>query len=371
MSLLDLGIRAAESGLVPDRLMRAAIRRLCRMRLRELAEDERAGCDCGERGAFLESLRSGPIAPVPEKANEQHYELPPEFFAAVLGPHRKYSCCLFEDAGSTLAEAEAAALAVTCERAGLDDGQDVLELGCGWGSLSLWMAESYPRSRITAVSNSAAQRRFIESEAARLGLGNLRIVTADMNDFQPDGLAFERIVSVEMFEHMRNYDRLLERIASWLRPDGTLFVHIFCHRAQAYPFESEGSANWMGRHFFTGGTMPSVDLLHRFSRSLKVISQWNWNGRHYRRTADAWLENLDRRRAEILPILASTYGRPEAARWLQRWRLFFLAVSELFGYGEGDEWFVTHLLMGHAAASQSHASPAEAASPNAVRPNLV
>ena len=340
MSLIDLGFQAAESGRLPDWMIRAAIRRLCRMRLRELE-----GPVPAEHSTFLGSLRNGPIAPVPEKANEQHYELPPEFFGLVLGPRRKYSCCWFETDRSTLAEAETAALEMTCERAGLQEGQDILELGCGWGSLSLWMAETYPHSRITAVSNSVPQRRFIENEAMRLGLRNLRVITADMNDYTPDAQTFDRIVSVEMFEHMRNFERLLERIASWLRPEGRLFVHHFCHRTHAYPFETEGSANWMGRHFFTGGLMPSAGLLSGFGGGLKVSSQWRWNGRQYQWTAEAWRRNLDAHREEILPLLASVYGRRDAATWLQRWRLFFLAVSELFGFAGGNEWYVTHVLM--------------------------
>ena len=363
MSLLSLSLNAVERGMIPDAITRSAIRRLCEQRLRD---SDRGNNIANERAlqAFVVAMQAGPIAPVPDKANEQHYELPPEFFTAVLGPRRKYSSCFFPEESSSLAEAEDAALAITCERAQLADGQDILELGCGWGSLSLWMAERYPHSRITAVSNSAPQRRFIEAEAAVRGLSNLRVITADMNDFdvgqvfnlpaqrfkaqtgQVENLPhYDRVVSVEMFEHMRNYEKLLERIAGWLRPDGKLFVHIFCHRRFAYPFETDGDANWMGRYFFTGGIMPSEQLLQRFDRHLLVTRQWRWNGQHYQRTSEAWLKNLDGRRRDVLPILESCYGRAEARRWFHRWRMFFLAVAELFGYANGEEWFVTHALL--------------------------
>jgi cyclopropane-fatty-acyl-phospholipid synthase len=343
MSFLSLGIDAMERGLVPDVLVRRAIRKLCRQRL--------LGCDTGSAAvndaacqSFVQSMSQGPIAPVPEKANEQHYELPPEFFQAVLGQHRKYSCCYWPSEVQNLTEAETASLEITCERAGLQNGQRILELGCGWGSLSLWMAEMYPDSMITAVSNSAPQRKFIQLEAHVRGLTNLQIITADMNDYAV-GDTFDRIVSVEMFEHMRNYTELLKRISGWLRPEGKLFVHHFCHRKFAYPFETQGDTNWMGRHFFTGGIMPNENLLRSFDSDLVVTEQWQWDGTHYEKTSNAWLANMDARRPEIHRILQDTYGRKSAARWFHRWRMFFLAVAELFGYANGQEWFVTHVLL--------------------------
>lgn len=349
MNAIGLGIEAVERGLVPDLVTRRAIRRLCKERLRDINGDGVETSNTSIVG-FIESMRTGPIAPLPQKANEQHYELPPEFFQLALGNRRKYSCCFWSEKKMTLDDAEVSALRITCERAQLAQGQNILELGCGWGSLSLWMAEQYPQSQITAISNSASQRQYIETVAAAKGFTNLQVITADMNDFDPadsvhDLGRFDRVVSVEMFEHMRNYESLLQRISNWLKPDGKLFVHIFCHRELAYPFETDGSANWMGRYFFTGGIMPSADMFSHFSKHLRVERQWKWNGLHYQLTAQAWLDNLDANRSEVLPILRKAYGERPATRWLNRWRMFFLACSELFGYDQGEQWFVSHYLL--------------------------
>ena len=336
-------INLMEAGRLPDSVVRLGIRRLCAHRLRaergRNAEDEQRKLE-----VFIEEMKRSPIAPVPDKANEQHYEVPPEFFALALGPHRKYSSCYWPAEVRTLAEAESASLEVTCERAGLSDGQDILELGCGWGSLTLWMAKHYPHARITAVSNSAPQRQHIEQEAGRLGLNNLRVVTADMNSFDP-GSRFDRVVSVEMFEHMRNYEQLLERIAGWLKLGGKLFVHIFCHKDYAYPFDPKGATSWMGRYFFTGGIMPADGLLHRFGRHMSVTKRWRWSGSHYQKTSNAWLKNLDANTAAVMPVLEKTYGADGALIWLQRWRVFFMACAELFGYRGGDQWWVAHYLL--------------------------
>ncbi len=327
----SLAIELAERGLVPLAGLRLGVRRLLRQRLRDAA----AGPDVDE---LVRELAGSPVALTPEKANEQHYEVPPRFFELTLGPHLKYSGAYWPDGVHELAEAEGAMLRLSCERARLEDGQDVLELGCGWGSLTLHMARSFPNSRITAVSNSAPQRRFIEERAP----GNVRVITADMNELELDG-RFDRVVSVEMFEHMRNYRELLRRIRGWMRPEARLFVHVFCHRAHAYPYETEGADNWMGRHFFTGGLMPSLDLFERFDEHLSVEARWEVDGTHYERTARAWRENLERRRPEVTRVLEDTYGR-DAPRWYHRWRLFFLACEELFGYRDGSEWIVAHYL---------------------------
>lgn len=341
---LGLATRCVERGWVPDPLVRWGIRRVCAQRL----ADARAamGSEPAEMalGRFIDAMADAPIALVPGAANAQHYEVPAACFAIMLGPQLKYSSCWWGDADSpiaTLADAEEKALAVTASRAQMEDGMRVLELGCGWGSLSLWLASRYRAAHITAVSNSASQRAFIEARARERGLTNLSVVTADVNTLALD-TRFDRVVSVEMFEHMRNYPALLRRIHGWLHPDGLLFVHVFCHERFAYAYETDGAANWMGRHFFTGGLMPSLDLLPSVSSPFHLEQQWTWDGTHYRRTADAWLRQLDAHRDEMVAIFARTHVRHDARLRVQRWRMFLMAVSELFGYGEGREWGVAH-----------------------------
>jgi cyclopropane-fatty-acyl-phospholipid synthase len=335
-------INWTEQGLVPDAIIRGAIRRLLRARLAELRPDDPVHA-AEVTAQFAAAMDRSPIALLPEKANEQHYELPPDFFALALGPHRKYSCCHFGPGVATLAQAEEQALDITCERAELADGQRILELGCGWGSLTLFMANRFPNASILAVSNSAPQREHILAEAARRGLSNIEVVTSDMNDFAT-ARQFDRVVSVEMFEHMRNYSLLFELISAWLAPGGKFFMHIFVHRTVPYAFEDRGSDDWMSRHFFSGGIMPSASLPLQFQRHLRIARQWAWSGEHYEKTANAWLANLDANRERALPILQSAYGAEQASVWLQRWRMFFMACAELWGYREGREWFVSHYL---------------------------
>ena len=334
-------IELCERGWIPDGLARFGMRRLVAQRLRE----EAAGDVAGRRRALVQQLRESPVAIHTEDANAQHYEVPAEFFRLHLGPRLKYSCCLYDRPGTTLAQAEEAMLELYLQRAGLADGQRILDLGCGWGSLSLWLAQRLPGARITALSNSHGQRAFIEARARERGLANLRVVTANVAefDFPAAEAGFDRAVSIEMFEHMRNYATLLAKVARWLAPGGRLFVHIFAHRALAYPFEVRDGSDWMSRYFFTGGLMPSHDLLGEFHDDLRLAQQWWVDGTHYERTANDWLAGMDAHRAEILAVFGPAYGA-DAARWFQRWRMFYMAVAELFGFQGGREWGVGHYL---------------------------
>ncbi|WP_018879534.1 cyclopropane-fatty-acyl-phospholipid synthase family protein [Thioalkalivibrio sp. ALE9] len=335
-------IEWAEQGRLPDTFVRAGIRRLLAERLRESGAPAEEAME--RRYALIEAMRKAPVALSTEVANEQHYEVPTEYFERCLGPWLKYSCAWWPDGVNDLRAAEAGMLQLTCERAGLENGQQVLELGCGWGSLSLWMAEQYPQSRIVSVSNSATQRASIEARRDARGLDNLTIVTADMNDFAPEQTGFDRVVSVEMFEHMRNWPELLRRISTWLRPGGQFFMHVFAHREFAYFFESEGAHDWMGQYFFRDGLMPADDLARHFQDDLRVVRQWRVNGQHYARTLNAWLSRQDAARDELMPLFEQTYGKQDAALWFQRWRMFYMACAELFDYRGGNEWFVSHVL---------------------------
>ena len=333
MSLGNLGVSLAERGFAPDALIRMG------MRHRILATERLiAGSNAAE--TFAHDMPRYAIAEHSDTANAQHYELPPEFFAAFLGPRRKYSCCYYPTGLETLAAAEEVALQETADHADLQEGQDILELGCGWGSLSLWMAERFPSSRITAISNSAPQRLHIQAEARARGLENLTILTSDMNDFGTSQ-TFDRVVSVEMFEHMTNWKTLLTRTRTWLKPDGLLFLHVFAHRMGTYRFDHADKNDWIAQHFFTGGIMPSHDLIRQFPDIFNVSAEWRWSGAHYQRTALQWLENFDRNRAKIDPLLRRVYGK-DADLWRQRWRMFLIATAEMFGFGGGDPWGVSH-----------------------------
>jgi cyclopropane-fatty-acyl-phospholipid synthase len=339
---MSWAIDLAERRVIPDAVVRAGMRRLMGQRLKDERRNDRRNHGQAVR-EFVRKMESEPVAVATRDANEQHYELPTEFFATVLGPNLKYSSCLWTDGVRHLAEAEDRMLALTCERAGIEDGMEILDLGCGWGSFSLWVAKRYPRCRVLAVSNSTAQAEFIRGRCAAEGIDRVEVVTADMNAFSIDR-RFDRVVSVEMFEHMRNWARLFERVSSWLKPDGAFLQHVFCHHRYAYLYTDESAGDWMTRHFFTGGIMPSEDLPRRYNRHLEVVEQWRVSGLHYSLTLEAWLDAMDRNRQTLLPVFKKTYG-DEAERWFARWRMFFMACSELFRYRGGSEWFVAHTLM--------------------------
>lgn len=326
--------------LLPDWLLRFGIRRLLRQRLREIEHPAPAR----QVADFAAALRALPIAINTVESKAQHYEVPTQFYQHCLGPRLKYSACFYEPASATLAQAEERMLALTCERARLANGLHILELGCGWGSLSLWMAEKYPQARITGVSHSRTQREHILGEAAKRGLANLEIITCDMNDLELPAGRYDRVVSVEMFEHMKNWPRLMAGIARWLKAEGLFFAHVFTHSRFAYHFEARDESDWMSRYFFTGGLMPAHDLFPQFQSDLKLVSDWKVNGRHYARTAEHWLQNMDAHRAEIMPLLTRTYGAAHAVKWWAYWRVFYLACAELWWFHDGEEWHVSHYL---------------------------
>jgi len=340
--MITLLILLAEKGLLPDAIIRLGIRRLCRQRLVDASNINETLME-QEHAAWIDVLKESPIALVPEKANEQHYEVPPRLFELVLGDRLKYSSGLWPEGVSSLDESEVAMLKLTIDRAGLVDGQDVLELGCGWGSLTLYMAECFPKSKITAVSNSNDQRQFIEARCEERNLKNVEIITADMNDFETTKL-FDRVISIEMFEHMRNYEKLLGRVNVWLKNKGKLFVHIFSHQKIAYPFEDNDDADWMAREFFSGGQMPSHRLLMSFPGQMKIEKDWRVSGTHYEKTSLAWLQKMDKNKAEVLELFKKTYGESDANSWFQRWRIFFMSCEVLFGFNRGSEWGVSHYL---------------------------
>ena len=332
-------IELAEKGIIPDYFIRQGIVRNCENRLKNenVSNTEKVSL---KKQIWIEQMKESPIALVPEKANEQHYEVPPAFFKNVLGKHLKYSSGYWPDGVNSLDESEESMLELSFERAQLADGDSILELGCGWGSLTCFMASKLPNSKITAVSNSKDQKEHILSRCKNQGLDNIEVITADMNDFETEN-NYDRVVSIEMFEHMRNYKELLSKISSWLNDDGKLFIHIFTHQSVVYPFENQGEADWMAREFFSGGMMPSHDLLLHFQDDLVIDDVWSMSGTHYEKTSLAWVNKMDANKDSIMKIFLKTYG-DDAKLWFQRWRIFFMSCEKLFGYNNGSEWGVSH-----------------------------
>ena len=332
-------IELAEKGIIPDYFIRQGIVRNCENRLNNenVSNTEKVSL---KKQSWIQQMKDSPIALVPEKANEQHYEVPPAFFENVLGKHLKYSSGYWPDGVNSLDESEESMLELSFERAQLSDGDSILELGCGWGSLTCYMASKLPNSKITAVSNSKDQKEHILNRCKNQGLDNIEVITADMNDFETEN-KYDRVVSIEMFEHMRNYKKLLSKISSWLHDDGKLFIHIFTHQSVVYPFENQGEADWMAREFFSGGMMPSHDLLLHFQDDLIIDDVWSMLGTHYEKTSIAWVNKMDANKDRIMKIFLKTYG-DDAKLWFQRWRIFFMSCEKLFGYNNGSEWGVSH-----------------------------
>ncbi len=340
-------ISLVEKQLVPDFLIRGGIRKLLKQRI----TDESTGNEESQQVRFnelVDFLKGSPIAVNTADANEQHYEVPTEFYLKCLGKNLKYSSCYYPTGNETLSEAEDIMLAMTCERAELANGMDVLELGCGWGSLSLFMSKKFPGSNFTVVSNSRTQKEYIDAQAKIRGINNLTVITADMNVFTIDK-TFDRVVSVEMFEHMRNYEKLFAKVAGFLKEDGKCFVHIFTHKTLAYLFEVKDETDWMSRYFFSGGIMPSNHLYYYFNRDIKIDKHWVVNGQHYEKTANHWLENMDKNKKELMPLFVQTYGADKADRWWAYWRVFYMACAELWGFKGGNEWMVCHYLFSKTA----------------------
>ncbi len=333
-------IQWIEKGYLPDVVVRAGIRKLVRARLVEEKADDVEQCDARYH-EFLEEIKTSALAIDTDKANEQHYEVDADFYQYALGARRKYSSCYYHG-NETLDQAEEAMLALYLERGQFIDGQDILELGCGWGSITLYLAEKLPNSKITGVSNSNSQRRHIMSQAQARGFDNVNIITCDINELELHQ-QFDRVISIEMFEHVRNYQNLFKNISTWLKSEGKLFVHVFCHRFLMYPFIAEGEDNWMAKYFFSGGQMPAADTFYHFQEQLKIERRWLNSGQHYEKTSNHWLQNMDKNKAQIMPIFEKVYG-PDAKLWFQRWRIFFMSCAELFGYDQGRQWFVAHYL---------------------------
>ncbi|KAH7523850.1 (S)-coclaurine N-methyltransferase [Ziziphus jujuba] len=339
---VKLALSSLERNLLPDAVIRRLTRLLLAARLRSGYKPS-SDLQFSQLLRFVHSLKELPIAVETDQPKAQHYELPTSFFKLVLGKNLKYSCCYFEEKSSTLEDAEKAMMELYCERAQIKDGQTILDIGCGWGSLSLYIAQKYRNCRVTGVCNSTTQKAFIDEQCRDLKLQNVEIIVADISTFEMEA-TYDRLISIEMFEHMKNYKDLLKKISGWMKQDSLLFVHHFCHKAFAYHFEDVSEEDWITRYFFTGGTMPSANLLLYFQDDVSVVNHWLVNGKHYAQTSEEWLKRMDQSLSSIKPIMESTYGKDSAVKWTVYWRTFFIAVAELFGYNNGEEWMVAHFL---------------------------
>lgn len=339
-------IKVLENGYMPDPITRLGIRSLVKQRLNESSKN--TANDPQYLKNYAQKLKQSPLAIMTDTANKQHYEVPTDFYNLSLGRHKKYSSCYWDQNTKTLEEAEQKALDLSIEHAGVVDGMRVLELGCGWGSLSLELAKRFPHSAITAVSNSKTQKAYIDHQASERGLTNLTVLTRDLgleSNYDFGAEKFDRVMSIEMMEHLRNYELFFKKVAPSIKEDGKFFIHIFTHKNAPYFFETEGEDNWMGKYFFSGGQMPARDLFDEFNNDLIVEKKWDWNGDHYSKTLEAWLDNTDQEKTRVLSMFKKTYGEGAEVIWYNRWRVFFMSCSELFKYNKGEEWGVTHYLM--------------------------
>ena len=324
----------AESGFIPDVLIKIAARHISTRRLNESNNHD-------NKDAIINALSKGVVAEKTYDANEQHYEVPPEFFKQVLGENLKYPCSLFENENS-LDDAERSMLDLYIERAEIKNGQEVLDLGCGWGSFSLYVAKKFPNVNITSISNSSDQISYIKNEAQKRGLLNIEAIRMDVNNLKLDN-QFDRIISIEMFEHLRNYKLILNSLNELLKPDGRLFIHIFCHKKLTYFYELKNNLDWMTKYFFKGGIMPSMDIFKYFEDEVIIINQWNINGNNYSKTCKAWLDNHYKNKRKILDIFKKHYDKPKI--WYNRWRIFFLSCQAFFALNKGNEYFVSQFLL--------------------------
>ena len=326
-------------GLIPDWILRRGVRSQGKERLNMMNKVD----STKEYSKFINEASTGNIAVNTDDANNQHYEVDSEFFKYCLGKNLKYSCCFWDENTLDLDAAEDNMLEIYSQRAQITDGMSILDIGCGWGSLSLFLAQKYPKSEITGVSNSSSQKIFIDSVASERNISNLNIITRDINDFRAEE-KYDRILSIEMFEHTKNTKKLMNLINDWLNPNGLFFMHVFAHKENPYYFDRDQKNAWMAKYFFTGGMMPNHNLFKDLKSNLEYQKSWILSGEHYERTSNAWLDKMDQNKSKILSLFERSNGSSVAKRKFHFWRLFYIACAEIFGYDNGNEWVVSHHL---------------------------